>query len=190
LEAAYSRVDVTDGARLKTARSAAELVQQLRLLTGVELVRRVAGADLDGTPTAAGKSLSSAASVASALDGFHWERLRPLTQAMRSEGTAADQAADVVNRLRAALESDEIVTPIGRALGDTDGAIFSWLANHLPPAVTPPVGPIEPPLPPEVRGGRTTRHKDTPKDAVIAELGAFLDEHQGVEVEVTWRVFE
>ena len=36
-------------------------------------------------------------------------------------------------------------------------------------------GPIEPPLPPQIRGGRTTRHKDAPKDAVIAELGAFLD---------------
>lgn len=193
LEAAYSRVGVTDGARLKTARSAAELVQQLRHLTGVELVRRVAGADLDGTPTAAGKSLASAASVASALDGFHWERLRPLMQAMQSEGTAANQAADVVNRLRSALESDELVTAIGRALGDTDSAIFSWLENHTQPAVTPPddkVGPIEPPLPPQVRGGRTTRHKDTPKEAVIAQLGTFLDEHQDVEVEVTWRVLE
>jgi hypothetical protein len=104
-----------------------------------------------------------------------------------------------VNRLRSALESDEIVTAIAKALGDTDSAIFRWLADHLPPTITPPpaatppddkVGPIEPPLPPNVSGGRATRSKDTPKHAVIAELDAFLDEHSDVAVEVTWRVLE
>lgn len=193
VESANSRVGVPGGDRLRTANSSAELVQHLRHLTGLDLVRRIAAADLGASPAAAGKSLASAASVTSVLDGFHWERLEPLMQAMQSEGAAADQAATIVNRLREALEADELVTAVGTALNDTDTAIFRWLADHLPPVITPPIdrpGRIEPPLPPGIPSGRATRSKDTTKDAVIAELGTFLDEHPDVEVEVTWRVVE
>ena len=46
LETAYGTAGVAEGARLETARHTAELVQQLRHLSGVELVRAVAAADL------------------------------------------------------------------------------------------------------------------------------------------------
>jgi hypothetical protein len=198
IESAYSRVGVPSGARLDTARAGGELVQHLRHLAGVELVRRLANAELGGaTATAAGKSLASAASVTSSLNDFEWKRLDPLVNAMKGEGDAAEQAAGVVNALRTALESDEAVTAVGGALKVTESRIFDWLTRHLPPVVPPPVidvppgpGPIEPPLPPGSKAGRTTRAIQASKDGVLSQLGAFLDEHLDAEVEVTWRVLE
>lgn len=193
IEAAYSRLGVSAGARLDTARASGALVQQLRHLTGVDLVRRLATADLGGaTATAAGKSLASAADVARTLDGFEWKRLNPLTAAMQGEGDAATQAAGVINDLRSALEQDEIVTPVARALKAAEDGIFDWLTRFVDP--TPPiVGPGPGPGPIEPRGwlsGKATRGASSSNSDVLNELSAFLDQYAGKSVEVTWRVVE
>ena len=192
LELAYGRLRVDSGARLDTARASGALVQRLTHLSGVELVRRLASADLGGaTPAAAGTSLASAEKVAGVLGSFDWRRLDPLLEAMRREGDAATRAAAVVNDLRSALQQDELVTSADRALKAADDAIFSWLRAHL---AAPPGGRgddtdggpvIEPPV---SRGGRARKPAGTSDGQVLEELGAFLTEHRTDEVEVTWRV--
>ncbi len=203
IETAYSRVGVTGGARLDTARASGALVQQLRHLTGVELVRRVATAELGAaTPTAAGKSLVSAPAVTDALGSFEWKRLDPLTAAMQGEGQAAGEAASVVNALRSALESDEIVTAVGGALNASESGVFDWLTRHLPPVFPPvfppPTPPVVDPLPPrpgpiEPPGrlsGKAARAKHTSDDEVLSALRSFLAAHPDADVEVSWRVLE
>ncbi|MBL8929410.1 MAG: hypothetical protein JNL54_04730, partial [Kineosporiaceae bacterium] len=184
VEQAYQRVGLTDGARLRTARDSAALVQTLRNQQGLRLVETLAGPSLgDATPAAAGKSLHSAVDVAAALRGFAWERLAPLRQAMSGEGERASSAAAIVNDLRDALEHDEIVTAIGPALHECDNAIFRWLAGpESGPGRTPP----PPPRPPVSQSAR--RRAGESNQAVLDGVAAFLGQHGDETVEVTWRV--
>ena len=181
VETAYRRLGLADGARLRTARDSAALVQRLRHLQGVTLVEALAAPALgSATPDAAGRSLKSADTVASALNGFAWDRLTPLQKAMDGEGDRAASAAEVVNALRDALERDELATPIAKALQECEDGIFAWLADPLPP----------PPPPPPLRdkGGRATRGAHAGNDVVLHELTAFLNKNPDSAVEVTWRV--
>ena len=126
VEAAYQHMSLPSGQRLDTARRSAELVQQLRHLSGVELVRRIGSADLGGaTPAAAGTSLASAEKVSAALNGFEWSRLAPLFEAISSEADSDGRAAAVVQSLSAALQQDELVTPVAKALKEADDGIFA-----------------------------------------------------------------
>jgi hypothetical protein len=188
IEAAYRRLEIADGNRLKTAKASAALVQQLRHLDGVKLVQVLASADLgDATPIAAGKSLLSADAVEKALTGFPWHRLDPLREAMKGEDSRAADAAAVVNGLRTALEQDELPVPIGRALAACEDGIFGWLARNTapPPNPTPPAGP------PKVSGpktGSSSRSGGAGNSEVLDKLRVFLDDNPDVTVEVTWRV--
>ncbi|MBK6874125.1 MAG: phage resistance protein [Kineosporiaceae bacterium] len=185
LEQAHSRVGLTAGARLDTAQASGTLVQHLRHLTGVALVRALAEPALgDATPIEAGKSLGSAPAVSAALNRFQWSRLDPLLQAMTGEGEGARRAAAVVNALRDALQANEQVTPIGAALHAADDGAFRWLTDQTAPPSPDPVGPIEPPA----GAGRTTRARRAPNEEIIADLRSFLDAHPDEAVEVTWRV--
>jgi hypothetical protein len=182
LESAYRRFGLTDGDRLRTARATAALVQQLRHLTGVKLVQVVGSADLGhATAVAAGKSLDSAAQVSRALTEFQWHRLDPLLQAMDGEGERAASAADVVNRLRDALERDEMVTSIGSALRSCDEDIFTWL--NVPVDLDPVVPPPDP-----ARSGRASRPRRGDDEVVLGELRAFLSAHSEETVDITWQV--
>lgn len=190
LEAVYQRLGIGDGDRLRTARACAALVQQLRNLEGVKLVQAVAAPSLgDATPTAAGKSLSSAAAVAAAVNRFSWQRLDPLRQAANAEGSRAASAAAVVNGVRDALEHDEIVTPIATALSACEDGIFAWLADgRTEPSPEPVPGRGSGPIEPGSRSGRATRTGRGGNDTVLADLKAFLARHPDETVEVTWRV--
>jgi hypothetical protein len=204
LESAYRSLGIEDGDRLRTARAGAALVQQLRHLTGVKLVQTVASPEPAGaTPTAAGKSLSSAAAVAGAVSRFPWHRLDPLKQAMNGEGDRAAAAAAVVNAVRDALQRDEIVSSASAALSACEEGIFAWLSSvsNVPPV--PPVpqpgpgpdpqphpqpGPGPGPIDPAERSGRATRTGRGGNAPVLAGLKTFLDTHPDDTVEVTWRV--
>jgi hypothetical protein len=192
LESVYRRLGIADGTRLRTARACAALAQQLRHLEGVKLVQAVASPDLGGaTPTAAGKSLSSAAAVTAAVTSFPWERLDPLRQAANGEGSRAASAADVVNAVREALERDELVSPVAAALQACDADIFAWLSRGRI-ETEPEPGPQPEPGPGPVelgsRSGRATRPGRGANATVLHDLSAFLDDHPDDSVEVTWRV--
>jgi hypothetical protein len=188
IEAAYRRLEIADGNRLRTAKAGSALMQQLRHLDGVKLVQVLAKANLgDATPVAAGKSLASADAVDKVLTAFPWHRLDPLREAMKGEGSRAADAAAVVNGLRSALEQDELPMPIGRALTVCEDGIFSWLAG----STAPPADPEPKPRPPVVSGpkaGSSSRAGGTGNSDIMDQVRAFLDDNPDVTVEVTWRV--
>jgi hypothetical protein len=191
LEPVYRRLGIGDGDRLRTARATAALVQRLPHLTGVKLVQTVGSPELAGaTPTAAGKSLSSAAAVAGALNRFPWHRLDPLQQAMNGEGDRATSAAAVVNDVRDAVQHDEIVTAAASALSVCEEGIFSWLTTgkddrkddeRRPDDDGRTSGKVAP------TGGATRAGRGT-DDSVLTDLKSFLRAHPEDTVQVTWRV--
>ena len=189
LERAYSRVglDVTAAKpqRLDTARTTATLVQQLKHQTGVTLVQTLAGSGLGTRATAAGKSLASAESVTRSLAGFEWGRLAPLREAMKGEGSRAESAAEIVNALREALKSDEIVAPVAGALKTADDAVFAWLAEATPTPTPPSPTPA-----PVVAHGHASRAAGGSDDELVRLMRAFLAEHADKAVDVTWQVRE
>jgi hypothetical protein len=68
--------------RLATARAGRDLVTALRAARDpVGLVAVLARTPLPATAEAVGRSVSSAEEVTRSLDGFAWERLRPLAAA-------------------------------------------------------------------------------------------------------------
>lgn len=192
VERAYGRVDLDAGGagqRLATAKSAAELTQVLRHLDGVDLIRRLAVADV-GNETALARSMSTAGAVASALGQFRWERLRPLQDAQRGEGPRAEQAADILEDVRRSLESDEMVVGIVGALERAETALFTWLT---PPTL--PDSPVRRQDQEQQRrthpsaGRRTLAAGDSPV-AVVSELQAVRDAHPGRAIIVEWHVEE
>lgn len=185
LEQAYQRLGIeTDqpATRLATARHGAALLEQLRSLDGVELVRRLA-ADPDTEHDAAlGRSIKAAAAVTAALAGFSWERIGPLQQAAQGEGQRSDEAAAILHQLRIDLISDDIVKSAAAALNDADNEIFAWLVRWTPDRPKPP-----PPSPvPTERGERSISPGDR-FDQLLADLQSFRAEHPNVTIHVEWR---
>ncbi len=191
--------------RLATAERAASLVEALRNMTGVTLIRQLAGADLGDRATALGTSLAQAREVAESLRRFPWERLSPLRAA------SDPRAAAILDELRTSLRNDQIVTRVQDALATAENEAFQWLAGRTAtaPAPTPPASETRPqgPETPESDadavtlpvGDRPVEGRDAtsfvidrgePAEAVVSRLQAFLDEHQGQRVEVRWWVAE
>ena len=143
LEGAYRRLGIEEDAeavRLADARVAASLTGTLRHLRGVDLVRRVASADLGERVTAVGVSLGSAREVSTAVRGFRWDQLAPLREARKGEGPRADQAARILSRLESGLKRDQVTRRLQDVLSTTFDAILDWLRE----GVTPPKPPVTP----------------------------------------------
>jgi hypothetical protein len=179
LEKAYRHLGlpVDRPGRLATARAGAAAVEALRRAgSRVHLVEILARTALPATETAVANSLSRAALVTTAVDGFRWERLAPLRDAEERDEERGRAAASTLRTLREAVEADEFATRLGPALVAADDAIFAWL--------TPPKKPH-----PTV-GGRATRGKGAPDREVLEQVTAFLEAHRDEEVVVQWRVQE
>ncbi len=185
-EQAYSRLglatDATAGGRLATARAAQSLVAKLsrdgdRLAT----VRVLAEEPLPGTPEATARSLSSAPAVDAAVTAFPWERLQPLQDARSGTDPRSRDAADILDRLRAAVQTDEIAAPLKAALQRAEQEIFDWVSRPDPPP---------PPPPPPPPGTSARLAPGAPADEVVERLEEFRREHADRDVEVRWRVVE
>lgn len=191
LEQAYRRVGIDSMSavpqRLDTARTTGALVQQLKHQTGVSLVQTLARAGLRTRATAAGKSLSSAASVTASLASFEWGRMAPLLEAMKGEGPRAESAARIVNALRDALDVDEIVTPVSTALKAADDAVFAWLSEGTTAA---PKRLHDEEQPTRAPRGTATRLAGGSDDELMELVKTFLADHANEAVEVTWQVRE
>ena len=206
VERAYLHLGLpSDGAkgRLATARAGAALVEALRRASSrVHLVETLAQATLPATEPVVANSLSRAAVVAAAVDGFRWDRLAPLHAAASQPDERGRAAAGTLKDLCAAVTADEFATRLGPALTAADDAIFEWLADRQS-AEPGPTGSTEPaghrrvagsggiPIanPPET-GGRATRAKGGSPRAVLDQLTEFLSEHRDDQVVVEWRVEE
>ena len=187
LEEAYPRLglDPTRSTRMQTAQTATQLVEQLRHLDGVELVRRL-GSDEGAGDGALGKSLSSAAEVAAQLRGFHWERLEPLQSAARGEGPRADAAAAILDRLRHCLTQNEMAMRVSEGLQNAEGELFGWLAEATTTSRNDDRA-SETERPTSARRGHRRVSGGEPVDRVLEELQEFRAAHPGVPIDVEWR---
>ena len=184
--------------RLATARAGASLVEALRRPSSrVHLVEILARTALPATETAVANSLSRAALVAAAVDGFRWDRLAPLRTSKDRADERGRAAASTLTTMREAVEADEFATRLGPKLADADDAIFEWLADgqtarpvDQPDLPRPDDIVIALPTPKPGLSGRATRAKGASSRDVLTELAAFLDEHPDQEVVVEWRVEE
>jgi hypothetical protein len=188
LSAAYSRLglpaDLPTG-RLATATAARDVVASLRTAADrVALVEDLARADLPGTDQAVAKSLSTADQVGRALDGYAWDRLRPLLDGAAGTDERAKEAAAALERLRAALTADELAQPLEPALRRAEDDAFRWLNASVTTTLEPQPKPDMPG--PAARGRRDVRSSGD-LQAAFDELRTFAAEHSDGTVVVEWR---
>src|SRR4051812_35172500 len=69
----------------------------------VAFIEAFAAANLPGTDEAAARSLLNATSVTGSLQGFNWERLKPLIAAEKQKDQRGADAKAALDRLRGAL---------------------------------------------------------------------------------------
>lgn len=194
LEQAYKRAGIEldqSPSRLMTARRASALLEQLRALDGVELVRRLAADPVTEHDAALGRSIATASNVAASVRGFQWNRTRPLEHAAAGEGIRADRASAILGRLRESLVQDEVVNSAAAGLQDGENDIFGWLAER----VVVVDGDDDSEGTSDDDSGARARHKGRrtvrPMDgleAVLTDLDAFRAHHPDAAVQVEWRI--
>ena len=113
------------------------LADVLARTNNVAFIEAFAGAKLPGTDEAAARSLLNATSVTGSLQGFNWERLKPLIAAEKQKDERGADAKAALDKLRAALTADELAQPIGAALQRADNDAFAWLSAAIIPTPTP-----------------------------------------------------
>ncbi|MCT7657636.1 phage resistance protein [Mycobacterium deserti] len=193
LAKAYEKLGITAGAsasgRYSTANGVATLVANVLAQTdNVALISTFANASLPGTDEAAARSLSTASSVTGSLEGFNWDRLKPLLDAETQTDLRGTEARDSLARLRSALVADELAQSISSALQRADDDAFAWLASAATPTPPPGSQPAPAPLPQHTASGK--REVSTRADIVwvTADIEAFVEEHGDQNVVVEWRV--
>jgi len=198
LEKAYTvlglPLDAPTG-RLATARGAASLLQALRQSVGpVALVETLARTELPATPAALAKSLSTAGTTTAQLGSYAWNRLHPVLDGARDYTPRGKDAQAVVDALRAAARSDELVARLADALRRAEDDAFSWLqaAQVRPPAPTPtPVVEDDRPLDANAPLVQERILKaGTRADEMLDDLRRFQAANPGRAVVVQWKVEE
>ena len=135
LEAAGRRLGLAGaGPRLETARAAAELVAELRRRPD-HAPSVLAAARIPSTVAALGTSISQTASIRDELERVNWQLLQG---AMGLRGERATEAALLRERLVAALDADELTTPLVARLRAATRAATDLLTPPRPP--DPPAG--------------------------------------------------
>jgi hypothetical protein len=140
LEAAYARLNLDEGDRLRTAKAASGLVD--------DLLRRpdapadvLASAPISTTAAALGTSIAQADSVAAELERTNWELLRA---AWELAGPWEAEAGALRDRLAAALHADELAVPLVARLREAAAAATDLLAKASKRPTSPPPPPLRP----------------------------------------------
>lgn len=152
LESAYTARGIDNGHRLELARAVATLLApNIATADTLAVVTRIAEADFAGaTDAEASRSLSTAAKVADALEGFAFARLKILDEAAADSDTARGAAAAaILAELDGALVAHEFVTQLATVLVRVDDRRDRWLEEAVAPptAPTPPAPPAPTPRP-------------------------------------------
>lgn len=189
--AKWLEIDLESGpGRLATARAASELLAALEdRLPAVEVIERLARADLGGPADRTGRSVKSASQVAAALSGAPWETFEIIAGL---PDPYSIEAAVIISEVRTAAQADELTTPLAPVLQRARSAATELLrrATRKPP---PPI--IEPPIVHPPKGGSegispagqvTVTASDV--DQAVEQVRAFASEHSSGNIEVTWRI--
>ncbi|MEX2501743.1 MAG: hypothetical protein WD336_05155, partial [Trueperaceae bacterium] len=114
--------------RARTADAAATIVEALLSNDDVDAIEAFARADVPTSAAAIGRSIKSAGQVATAIESANWELLRTAT------GLGGDwqaQATGIADRLREAVEADELTKPLQAALEAATSAATSLLGKTV-----------------------------------------------------------
>ena len=206
--------------RLVTARAAAELANRLTGLTGATaLLRALASADLPRDAVIYRASVATAHDLAEQIAAIRWEILDRTAALASSDSSDAEQAAVIMNELRAAARRDEHELAFGTALRAADAAATKLMLDiarrkttHTPEPGGGPSGDDATGTPGEGThngpGGQPqgepqqagtpvsasgTTHKQARGSAVFAvvdELLAEVDTNPEAVFEITWRIVE
>jgi hypothetical protein len=133
------------GARQQTAESAQALLAALAQATDADVVATLAGAALQTSDAAVGRSLAQAQPCADALGSGPWQ----LFDVMRNlSDHRRDAAQAIMSRLSEALTSDEHVVSLKPRLDELAGNAMRLLVEAVPsPQPAPPPQVPTPPLP-------------------------------------------
>ncbi|MEV0809242.1 hypothetical protein [Micromonospora sp. NPDC050200] len=204
--ATWLGIDKESGSgRLATARAAADLLETLANgRSAVEVVERLARADLAGPADRTGKSIMSAAQVSAALAAAPWDTFEIV--AGLPEPYAAEAAA-ILAELRRVAQTDELTAPLAPALrrAQTDATALLRRATRKPDVVYVPgrdddtAGLVhqrrsvdqDTPRLPEVVVGKPNGRISVPAgdlDRAVEQLRAFAADQGDATIEVTWRI--
>ncbi|NNG21072.1 phage resistance protein [Naumannella sp. ID2617S] len=184
--------------RLRTARTAHQLVRRLAKLDGFELVQQLGANDLAGKPEILARSLSSADAVRTALGMISWTVIEAALEAAGTDTSASHR----LNPLLRAVRTDEFTVGLAAAIRQANEGLLDWAVGRPGPKPGPaapepvpggPGGPDQGPLPPppdEASDQVFTVVARTGTDELITQLRSFVDEHPDDNIEVRWRLRE
>ena len=174
--------EASNGARLKTANAACDLLEAVEATDDVELVRRLADCKAPTSTQAIGRSIKSAADVVTALDRTGWELFTQVAALPKSWGT---QGGALRDRVVSAIAHDELAEALPGVL-EHETRVANELILEVARGVTPPTPPRPPPPPEtelEAHGSRTLSEGDA--KPVLEELARRSEELD--ELNVNWR---
>lgn len=205
LKEAYRRLgqERSTADRLSTAEESARFVTEAaRTSNRVQLIENVARADFGASLQAAGASLAEAERISGVLRSFKWERLNSVLSAENGSDERAQQAREILRRLREVVVGNEIAARLPDTLHRADDEIFQWLDSApVGPSPTPPTPPstgdgkkdappnedVEKPPSDSVRD-RITLSSERDVSTVETELMRLLANHQDGRIQVQWWV--
>ncbi|MEU6715456.1 hypothetical protein ABZ897_28665 [Nonomuraea sp. NPDC046802] len=183
--------------RLSTATTVVQLVTELlKVDNGTAFVEALANAPAPVTDEVLGRSLKSAESVVSALEGMDWGLLDALAVMTHDE-----QATALLDRLREAAGRSEFQESLGPVLAEVrrqGQLVLARQAKTTPPAPSPVPNPGPAPLPPvtvgagpnpapaPAPGSRSVKVRSAQISEAVDALRAFAAQHPDAEIIVTW----
>lgn len=184
LRKAYTRFGLTqrERDRLTTAEESAKFLSTLGQAAGpVDLINAVADVRFSATAQTVGRSLAAADSATRALSNQDWTRPDPVREAEQGGDDRAQQAREIMRRLKEGVATDEMAASLAKVLHTAEDETWRWLARWRP------VPDPEPGPGPKVRD-RITLTSQRDVSAVQRELARILAEHIGERVQVEWWV--
>ncbi|SFV21876.1 DUF6079 family protein [Micrococcus terreus] len=168
--------------RLTAAREGGTLVESLRTLGGLPLLRHLAGTELRTGERELGRSLITAQAVAGHLRATAWDRLQPLAQAAGDGSDRGREAQRILQSFDEALADQEFARPLEAALKKLESDAWAWVSKRIDPPVPPK---------PAVPGKKSGRRRVTVTSGGVdfSDLQGEITENlqDGAAVEITWR---
>jgi hypothetical protein len=183
----------TDATRYKTAQAAHALITQVLAAGDGQVVEAIAGAKLEATEEAIGRSMKKAADVVAALATVKWTLFAAID---KLEDGRRDAASGIRQALREAVESDEYALALAPALSELEdraARLLSDVPKPIIPPTVPPVPPLGKPVPPTYKvlasGGADNLSEADFNEMIIRIKGA-LKEDKSARLKVSWEVFK
>jgi hypothetical protein len=169
------------------------LITQVLAAGDGQVVEAIAGAKLEMTEEAIGRSMKKAADVVAALANVKWTLFAALD---KLEDGRRDAASGIRQGLREAVESDEYALALAPAFSELEDRAARLLSDVPKPVILPtmpPVAPPEKPLPPSYQvlaSGKADNLSEADFNEMITRIKGALKEDTAARLKVSWEVFK